>query len=196
VAPNDFTVLLNSADFEPYREHGAMLAADLADWLEEVALASNLSTMGVMHVRFEPDDSVRKGRIDVRSSVNDSDPTMIQYADPGQTEAFAISSPRASEPSGFIEICSGPSTGAVFPVRKQIVTIGRDLSNDLVIESAEISRFHAELHSSHGNTTVVDRQSMNGTFINGFQVVQPQPVAPGDQIMFGSTICRFWRELL
>jgi hypothetical protein len=196
VAPNDFTVLLNSQDFQPYQDHGRVLSDDLAEWLDEVALASNLATIGVTQVRFEPDESVRRGRFRVLANVSDSAPAPTHYADPGQTEAFEISGPRPAGPSGYIEICSGPAVGAVFPVRKQIVSIGRDLSNDLVIESAEVSRFHAELHSTQWSVTVVDRQSLNGTFVNGFQLTGSQAIESGDQLMFGTTICRFWRELL
>jgi hypothetical protein len=196
VAPNDFTVLLNPENFQPYQEHGRMLADDLAEWLDEVALSSNLTTVGVTRVRFESDESVRRGRFEVRAVVSESELAPTQYADPGRTEPFEIALARGAGPLGYVEICSGPALGAVFPVRKQVVSIGRDLSNDLVIESAEVSRFHAELHSTDRGVTVVDRQSMNGTFVNGIQLTGAHPVESGDQIMFGTTICRFWRELL
>ncbi len=83
-----------------------------------------------------------------------------------------------------------------FQLDREVVTIGRDLSNDLVIESPEVSRFHAEIHSSNGTASVADRNSMNGTFVNGLQVAGMQLVDSGDQIIFGTTICRFWRDLL
>jgi pSer/pThr/pTyr-binding forkhead associated (FHA) protein len=76
------------------------------------------------------------------------------------------------------------------------VTIGRDLSNDLVIESPEVSRFHAELHTAGSTVAVSDRNSLNGTFVNGLPVAGQQSIDSGDQIVFGTTICRFWRELL
>ena len=107
----------------------------------------------------------------------------MQYADPGLTEAFEIVGRQGTGPTGYIEICSGPSTGAVFAIRKQLVTVGRDLSNDLVIDSAEVSRYHAELQTNGGVIAVSDRGSMNGTFVNGSQVGGDQMVNPGDQII-------------
>ncbi len=195
VAPNDFTVLINPADYQPYQDHGRVLANDLAEWLDEIALASNLTTIGVTRVRFERDEFVRQGRFEVRSTVAENDPTPIPFSNPGQTEAFEVSSQPGSGTLGYIEICSGPATGAVFPIRKQLISIGRDLSNDLVIDSAEVSRFHAEIHSSQRTVTVVDRQSLNGTFVNGLQLMGSQLIESGDQVMLGTTICRFWREL-
>jgi hypothetical protein len=196
VAPNDFKVYLNSADFEPFQEHGRALADDLAAWLEEVAMSSNLTTIGVMRVRFEVDDTVRKGRFEVRATIAEADATQVKFANPGKTEPFEIAGTRQSGPHGFIEICSGPSIGVVFPIRKQVISIGRDLSNDLVIESPEVSRFHAELQTSQWHVSIVDLQSLNGTFVNGFQLTSPHPVESGDQLMFGTTICRYWRDRL
>ncbi len=196
VAPNDFLVLLNESDAGPYLEHARVLGDDLADWLEEIALAQNLTTMGVIRVRFASDASVRPGRFDVRATAQVNDDEPIRYEDPGLTEAFEVVGRRDGAPGGYIEICSGPSTGAVFPIRKQLVSVGRDLSNDLVIESPEVSRYHADLHSSGSGMHVSDRGSMNGTFVNGIHVVGAQVVQSGDQLIFGTTICRYWRELL
>ena len=59
VAPNDFLVRLEPGDAAPYLEHENVLGDDLADWLEEVAQAQNLTTLGVIRVRFEADASRR-----------------------------------------------------------------------------------------------------------------------------------------
>lgn len=196
VAPNDFVVFLNPGDADPYLEHGRVLGEELAEWLEEVALASRLTTLGVMHVRFESDPKVRRGRVRIHASVNDVTIEPASLVDPGLTEAFEVVSRDAGTPAGYIEICSGPATGAVFQVRKQRVTVGRDLSNDLVIDSPEVSRFHAEFTMASGVASVIDRSSLNGTYVNGHAAMTAQPVDSGDQIVFGTTICRYWRELL
>jgi len=196
VAPNDYVVLLNPADIEPYNEHGARLGDDLAEWLEEAATRSNLATLGPVHVRFQSDSSVRRGRIEIRASVQEADPSQIQYEDPGRTEPFDIVGREEQGSRGYIEICSGPNTGAIFPIRKQLISIGRDLGNDLVIDSPEVSRFHADLQTSGGLVIVSDRNSMNGTFVNGFELQTPQAIESGDQVMFGTTICRYWADLL
>ncbi|MCA9859815.1 MAG: DUF3662 domain-containing protein [Thermomicrobiales bacterium] len=195
VAPNEFVVLLSPDDFGPYDEHGRILAGDLEDWLEDVALQSNVTTAGPIHVQFEADESVRRGRFEVRTAVAEHTAMHIQFTDPGRTEPFEAMSRSEAATVGFIEICSGPTTGAVFPIRKQLVTVGRDLSNDLVIDSAEVSRFHAEIQASGQGVFVSDSNSLNGTFVNGIQVVGAQRIGAGDQIMFGTTLCRYWYEL-
>lgn len=196
VAPNDFVVLLSPADSTPYTEHGRMLGEDLAEWLEERALDANLTTLGAIRVRFETDSTMRRGRFDIRATVSDAYSEPAQYADAGLTEAFEIVGRQGTGPTGYVEICSGPGTGAVFAIRKQLVTVGRDLSNDLVIDSPEVSRYHAELQTGGGVIAVSDCNSMNGTFVNGLRVGGASTINPGDQIIFGTTICRFWRDLL
>lgn len=196
VAPNDFVVQLNPDDAAPYLEHSRVLGDDLAEWLEEIAMSSNLTTLGAMRVRFESDPNVRAGRFDVQATVQDVDAAPVPYVDPGMTEPFEVVGRRGTAVSGYIEVCSGPSTGAMFPVRKQVITVGRDLSNDLVIENAEVSRYHAELHHAGGALSVADLNSMNGTYVNGVQVRGSQIIASGDQIIFGTTICRYWHDLL
>lgn len=194
VAPNEFVVSLNPADAEPYLAHGRSIGQDMADWLEDVAQSMNLVTLGAMSVTFRPDPSVRRGRFEVISAVSDAEPEPAPYVDPGMTEAFEVAGKSAIVPAGFLEICSGPETGAVFPIRKRLITVGRDLSNDLVIESPQVSRFHAELQLFDDTLAVGDRASLNGTFVNGYPVAGWQSISPGDQIMFGTTICRYWRD--
>ncbi len=115
VAPNDFTVLINPVDFQPYQEHGRVLAEDLTEWLDELALASNLTTVGVTRVRFERDETVRRGRFDVRSTVSESDPSPVQYADPGRTEAFEVASSTEYRPVWVHRDMQWPRNGRHLP---------------------------------------------------------------------------------
>jgi predicted component of type VI protein secretion system len=80
---------------------------------------------------------------------------------------------------------SGPSVGKVYPLDKNELFIGRDLSNDVVINDPEISRRHSRLFTQ-GNTFVLeDLGSTNGTFVNGQRLVGPNMLRPGDVITFG-----------
>src|SRR5512142_1310309 len=80
---------------------------------------------------------------------------------------------------------SGPSVGKVYPLDKDEMFIGRDLSNDIVINDPEISRRHARLFNQ-GNTYVLeDLGSTNGSFVNGQRLMGPNVLRPGDMITFG-----------
>lgn len=71
----------------------------------------------------------------------------------------------------------------VFPLKKNIVTIGRMADNDLVIQEVQISRYHAQLRAVKGQYLLVDLQSTGGTSVNGVKIHQVA-LFPGDVISF------------
>ncbi|NUM45777.1 MAG: FHA domain-containing protein [Anaerolineales bacterium] len=71
----------------------------------------------------------------------------------------------------------------VFPLKKNIVTIGRMADNDLVIQEVRISRYHAQLRAVKGQYLLVDLQSTGGTSVNGEKVLKVA-LFPGDVISF------------
>jgi hypothetical protein len=76
---------------------------------------------------------------------------------------------------------------------KDSVTIGRDTRNDLVMESAAVSRDHAALTSGDGRWYLEDRGSFNGTYLNGTRVVPgtPLPLRHADRISIGAETLLF-----
>jgi pSer/pThr/pTyr-binding forkhead associated (FHA) protein len=68
------------------------------------------------------------------------------------------------------------------------VAIGRDPKNDLVLESAAVSREHAAVTIRDGRWFLEDRGSFNGTYLNGTRVVPgtPMPLRHADRISVGS----------
>src|SRR5919204_6725834 len=76
---------------------------------------------------------------------------------------------------------------------KDSVTIGRDTGNDLVLESAAVSRDHASVSFRDGRWYVEDRGSFNGTFLNGARVQpgMPLPLRHADRITVGTETLLF-----
>jgi predicted component of type VI protein secretion system len=70
---------------------------------------------------------------------------------------------------------------------KDGISIGRDTKNDLVMESAAVSRDHAALAFRDGRWYIEDRGSFNGTYLNGTRVVPGTPLAlrHADRISIG-----------
>jgi predicted component of type VI protein secretion system len=82
----------------------------------------------------------------------------------------------------------GPVPGKVFDLVKDVLTIGRDMNNDVVINDAEVSRNHGRLTSQSGGYLIEDLASTNGTFVNGQRLIGPKLLNPGDVIGLGETI--------
>lgn len=72
----------------------------------------------------------------------------------------------------------------------KVVTIGRNPdNNDIVINDAKVSRSHLQIiQDDHGNYSVVDLGSTNGTFVNGTRITDEMVLQPGDQVLIGSTV--------
>jgi len=87
-----------------------------------------------------------------------------------------------------LTMAQGPTPGKVFELVKDILTIGRDVSNDVVINDAEVSRHHARLTRQVGGYMLEDLSSTNGTFVNGQRLIGPRPLGRGDTVGLGETV--------
>ncbi len=83
---------------------------------------------------------------------------------------------------------SGPTPGKVFPVDGTEFTIGRDTSNGISINDAEISRKHAKMELRGSAYVIQDLGSTNGTFVNGNRISGVQVLNPNDLVSFGENI--------
>jgi hypothetical protein len=64
--------------------------------------------------------------------------------------------------------------------------IGRSPGCQFVVSDLSVSRQHAELRRAGDNWLLADLGSMNGTLVNGYRIVAPTRVRPGDEIGFGN----------
>lgn len=83
---------------------------------------------------------------------------------------------------------SGPTPGASFTLEGDQLTIGRDATNEIVINDAEISRRHARLTFQGGKYVLEDLGSTNGTFVNGQRLAGPRVLKAGEVVQFGEQI--------
>ncbi len=74
---------------------------------------------------------------------------------------------------------------------RQNLSIGRDLSNDMVIDHPSSSRFHAQIQKVKGNYVLKDLNSTNGTFVNGKPIAEQRILKVGDIIQIGPTHLTF-----
>jgi predicted component of type VI protein secretion system len=68
------------------------------------------------------------------------------------------------------------------------LTIGRDSTNEIVINDAEVSRRHARLTFQGGKYVLEDLGSTNGTFVNGQRLAGPRVLKAGEVVSFGEQI--------
>lgn len=66
----------------------------------------------------------------------------------------------------------------------KVITIGRSVENDVVLNDMSVSRFNTQIvFSDKGEYSVVDMGSANGTYVNGCRISGECPLKPGDVVM-------------
>ncbi len=84
----------------------------------------------------------------------------------------------------------GGLAGKRFTIGAQPVTLGRNDQNHVVLTTLAASRVHAEVRWENDGFVLRDRDSSNGTWVNGREVTVHR-LEPGDEIMIGDEIFRF-----
>lgn len=82
----------------------------------------------------------------------------------------------------------GPQPNQTYDITKDITTLGRDITNDIVINDPEVSRHHLRITRTPEGCTLEDLGSTNGTFINGQRLSGSRPLNNGDMVGLGETV--------
>jgi predicted component of type VI protein secretion system len=82
----------------------------------------------------------------------------------------------------------GPQPNQVYELTDEVMNLGRDITNQLVINDREVSRHHLRFVRGSDGITMEDLGSTNGTFINGRRVTGATLLKNGDMIGLGETV--------
>ena len=87
-------------------------------------------------------------------------------------------------------IVQGVEQGARFEVGSRPISMGRGVSNEIRLHDTEVSRVHASIQLTDDIFSLTDRNSSNGTMVNG-KAVTLHRLIDGDQIQLGRTLLLF-----
>jgi hypothetical protein len=72
-------------------------------------------------------------------------------------------------------------------IQAEMITIGREMGNDVRLGDLTVSRRHARLRRKTGGRYYIeDRNSSNGVRLNGYKITQPVALTDGDQLRVGA----------
>jgi pSer/pThr/pTyr-binding forkhead associated (FHA) protein len=91
---------------------------------------------------------------------------------------------------------SGPTPGKVFPLEGDVITIGREAGNGIIINDAEVSRKHTQFVFQGGKVIVTDLGSTNGTFVNNQRLTGQHILQPGEIISLGEQITLLFESIV
>ena len=77
-----------------------------------------------------------------------------------------------------------------FELGKSSISLGRAMTNDIILSDSRVSRSHARLDCHPKGCTLVDLGSSNGTRVNG-KTIDKADLKPGDKINLGNSLLRY-----
>jgi predicted component of type VI protein secretion system len=209
--PNQYTVTLNPDDFAEFEPFRHSLEHNMAEFISDLAAERGYSLVARPKVTLQASPSTPKRGIDIEARLSDAPastvasttrvgprqrsgtPTTAEQplerthamprVDRGAAPA-ATGRPAVMPPPASLKPAAGELAGREFPVTKTLLSIGRGLDNDLVIDDPRVSRHHSQITFRHSHYLLRDLRSTNGTFVNG-QPVEAVVLASGDIVSIG-----------
>lgn len=91
--------------------------------------------------------------------------------------------------AGFwVVIRKGNPLHMMWELKANLVTLGREATNDIAIEDVGVSRFHCRFVQFGSGYAVEDLNSTNGVLINGIRAVGITPIPIGATLQLGDNI--------
>lgn len=112
-----------------------------------------------------------------------------QYASPPQSSASQPNLPPVAVqlPPARLTIRMPQGGQQIYRIEKSIVNIGRQLSNDIIVEDKRVSRYHAQIkYQPDGEFAIFDLGSTNGITINHTPHMRHHILRNGDHFTIGS----------
>lgn len=94
-------------------------------------------------------------------------------------------------PIGAIYIRDGGLADHIFLLDRSVITVGRGIESDIVIEDTSISRRHVQFSRQPNGDYIQDLTSRNGTRVNDELLTRPRPLKTGDIIVIGNIILEY-----
>jgi hypothetical protein len=163
VVPSFYRAFLNPRDFAAFQPVRAQLEEEMATYLSELAAERNFTMLEHPRVELGSDQSVSQRSIQVVAE-------MASSAGPNSTQVMPAQVMPSQPRSHAILLLQAPTGPKVIPVESTLVTLGRGLGNDIILEDTRVSRHHAQLSYRNRRFWLTDLGSTNGTFVNGERI--------------------------
>jgi hypothetical protein len=216
LAPNVYDVYLSIDDHRRLSPNEADLIKEWRRELEKRARQYHYQLRTSPIIRMHGDSSLHRKIVHVTAEVKDAEHLGGSGSGIAATQVFNVqamplprpSSPDAGNPSFAYPGGSFPGGASVpvppgkpqawltirlpqggqeiYRIEKPEINIGRQRSNDIIVEDKRVSRNHATIRYQNGQFTLFDRNSVNGIIYNGKRLDKQQTLRSGDYFTIGS----------
>lgn len=171
-APDQYTLSIHPRETGELQSSPPEVQNQLASDLHEVLKEIGFLMAKEPHITLATDPTLSMGEIRV-IAWHSSDP--LEFTDEQKEPAVETAE---QPPLNAFLVVEGKRH---YPLDKDLVTIGRLPSNDLILNDPHVSRRHAQLKSSENGFIIEDLKSTAGTLVNRRRVKRHR-LRPGDVI--------------
>jgi hypothetical protein len=184
IVPNAYRVFLNPEDFAVLQAFRSELEREMTTYLRELADERGFTMLEHPRVELASDQAVPRRGIQVVAETTGG----AQPNGSGGTQVMSgtavMQAPSAVARTSATLILQTPHGPQLIPLESTLLSVGRGLGNDIILEDSRVSRNHAELRYKNRRFWLIDRGSTNGTFVNNERVSE-QALRGGDVISLG-----------
>lgn len=179
IVPNFYRAFLNPQDMAAFEPIRAEVEREMATYLTELAQERNFSMLEHPRVVLAADQGVPRRSIQVVAETLAAPPQEAL----SHTQIFQQPSANPSQPKARLLHTVKSGTHSI-PLDSTMLTIGRGLNNDIILEDTRVSRHHAQLRYRARRFWIADLSSTNGTFVNG-EAISERALRDGDIVSLG-----------
>ncbi len=95
-----------------------------------------------------------------------------------------------AQPALQLLVISGVDKGKKFDITAELIHIGRDATNDIVLTDTKVSSTHAKFTVEKDTIWIEDSGSTNGTMVNGKKISTKTPLRNGYLVKLGNTLMK------
>jgi len=191
LAPTHYWICLHPQDFGPLLTHRPTLPEDLAEHVAALAREAGLVLTGPPVVAVEPLLEVPPHSVRVEARWQPEEASQEATREMTEEEQRHIQAAAGEEPRGQPFLIVGDRH---VELTQPVVSIGRALDNEIILEDPRVSRHHAQLRRRFGRYILYDLGSSGGTTVNGYPV-QECVLHPGDVLSFAGVEVIYGEEV-
>jgi hypothetical protein len=201
--PHVYDIYVSDKDFANLSPNLNVLTQDWQKQLSEYASQRNYILKDIPVLRLHPKTDLRVGKVEfevgqvqggqdggtMRIDVHNWTMPRGVGVPPSGLSSPALSSGIQAQPpmpAAQLTIRSPQGDQQIYRIQKQIVKIGRQLDNDIVVPDRNAGRYHAVIeYQKNGQFTLTDLQSTNGTTVNNIPVIRAYTLRNKDVVGIG-----------
>jgi len=166
-----YEVGLHPDDLAVVNGEGAELMEQLANYLLRLAGQAGLVMVGMPAIRFVPDLSVGRRRMAIQTAF--STPPTSEVTNTRTLNRDRLNNQQLNiHPLNQVDAYLIIDGKRHIALNQPLVTIGRRIDNDIVIDMPSISRRHAQIRWRYGRFVIYDLGSRGGTGVNGTPITE------------------------